>query len=276
MHSETVILQGTVQSMRDMGLPTPQLVLVLGSGLRDFAQQLSAARAVDYSQIPDWPSPKAEGHGGQLVVGELSGVVVACLTGRVHLYEGWQPHQVVRALRCLRLLGAEKFLLTNAAGGIADGMQAGDLMLIQDQLNLTGQSALVGPQEDLLGTRFPDQSQIYDAELRKVLLGCDASLCQGIYAGLLGPGYETPAEIQMLKTMGASAVGMSTVLEASALNAMGAKVVGLSLISNMAAGIADTSAGPVPLNHGEVLAAGQAAASRMTRLLTQFCQACRD
>ena len=160
------------------------------------------------------------------------------------------------------------FLLTNAAGGVAEGLTTGDLMVIQDHINLTGRSALVGEHEASLGPRFPDQGQVYDGKLQALLSSCDPDLKQGVYAGLLGPSYETPAEVRMLAHLGASAVGMSTVLEASALHAMGARVAGVSLISNMAAGIAKT-----PLSHDEVIAAGRAAEPRLTGLLENFLRA---
>jgi len=266
--SETSQLQAAVTAIAGHGARVPQppqVALVLGSGMLGFADQLQDATEISLASIPTWPQTEVEGHGGSLVLGSRAGVSVACLTGRVHLYEGWTPNEVVRAVRSLRLWGVEVFLLTNAAGGIADGLTAGDLMVIQDHINLTGRSALVGKHEGTLGPRFPDQSQVYDSKLQALLSSCDPDLKQGVYAGLLGPSYETPAEVRMLASLGASAVGMSTVLEASALHAMGARVAGVSLISNMAAGIAKT-----PLRHDEVIAAGQAAESRLTGLVETF------
>lgn len=243
-----------------------RLGLVLGSGLKDFARELAAPAEVPFAAVSHWPAPRVAGHGGSLVLGRVGGVEVACLTGRVHLYEGWTPADVVRPVRTLRALGIGTFLLTNAAGGIQPGMAAGDLMVLTDHLNLTGCSPLVGPEDPALGPRFPDQSRVYHPDLRATLLGLQPGLRQGVYAGLLGPSYETPAEVRMLAALGADAVGMSTVHEAMALNAMGARLAGLSLISNLAAGLASH-----PLRHDEVMAAGQAAARTMTTLVTGFC-----
>ncbi|MBL8738156.1 MAG: purine-nucleoside phosphorylase [Planctomycetes bacterium] len=244
-----------------------RLGLVLGSGLKDFAKQVQNPIVVPFGAVPGWPRPHVEGHGGELVVGTVGGTRVACLSGRVHLYEGWRPAEVVRAVRTLRRLSVPSFLLTNAAGGIADDMTAGDLMLLSDHLNLTGQSPLTGPHEPAFGPRFPDQTRVYSPRLQQLLVATGVRLRPGVYAGLLGPSYETPAEIRMLRMLGADAVGMSTVHEAIALNAMGAEVVGLSLITNLAAGIS-----PVPLAHDEVVAAGKQAAATLTTLVTDFCR----
>ncbi|MBP8298732.1 MAG: purine-nucleoside phosphorylase [Planctomycetes bacterium] len=241
--------------------------IVLGSGLKDFRTQVQEAIEVPFAEVPGWPVPKVEGHGGSLVVGRVGGTPVACLTGRVHLYEGWRSADAVRAVRTLRMLGIGAFLLTNAAGGIGDDMAAGDLMVLTDHLNLTGGSPLIGPHEAAFGPRFPDQTRVYSPRLRTLLQQGGARLRPGVYAGLLGPSYETPAEVRMLKTLGADAVGMSTVHEAIALNAMGAEVAGLSLITNLAAGISDT-----PLSHDEVVAAGKQAATTLTALVTDFCR----
>lgn len=244
-----------------------RLGIVLGSGLKDFAAEVTEPLRIAFAEVPHWPVPAVVGHGAALVVGEVAGVTIACLTGRVHLYEGHQPAEIVRAVRSLRLLGVPRFLLTNAAGGIGDDLSAGDLMLITDHLNLTGASPLVGPHDPAFGPRFPDQSRVYAPSLRAMLEQGGAQLRPGVYAGLLGPSYETPAEVRMLKTLGADAVGMSTVHEAIALNAMGAEVAGLSLITNLAAGI-----GEGLLSHDEVVAAGQQAAATLTSLVTNFCR----
>ncbi|MGE3174186.1 MAG: purine-nucleoside phosphorylase [Planctomycetota bacterium] len=244
-----------------------QLGMVLGSGLKDFRQQLGDATEIPFASVPEWPAPQVEGHGGALVVGVVADRPVACLTGRVHLYEGWTPREVVRAVRTLRRLGVGSFLLTNAAGGISDSLSAGDLMVLTDHLNLTGGSPLIGAHEPALGPRFPDQSQVYDPRLQALLHDCGSGLQRGVYAGLLGPSYETPAEVRMLRALGADAVGMSTVHEAIALRATGARIGALSLISNLAAGIADS-----PLNHDEVLAAGRQAAAALTELVVAFCR----
>ena len=244
-----------------------RLGLVLGSGLADFGKQMADAVVVPFAEIPGWPVPHVQGHGAALACGTVAGTSIACLTGRVHLYEGWRPANVVRAVRTLRHLGVPNFLLTNAAGGISDDLSAGDLMVITDHLNMTGLSPLVGPHHAAFGPRFPDQSNVWSARLRALLQQSGARLRAGVYAGLLGPSYETPAEIRMLKTLGADAVGMSTVHEAIALNAMGAQVAGLSLISNLAAGISAK-----PLSHDEVVAAGASAQSALTTLVAEFCR----
>lgn len=244
-----------------------RLGMVLGSGLKGFARVVQDPLEIPFHSVPGWPQPHVEGHGGSLVVGTVSGLGVACLSGRVHLYEGWRPNDVVRAVRTLRRLGLGTFLLTNAAGGIAFDMAPGDLMVLRDHLNLTGQSPLIGPHEPAFGPRFPDQTRVYSPRLQQLLLATGARLQPGVYAGLLGPSYETPAEIRMLRTLGADAVGMSTVHEAIALNAMGAEVAGLSLITNLAAGIS-----PQPLAHDEVVAAGVQAEAALTALVQDFCR----
>jgi len=265
--TETRRLDAACQSLTGVDLSDVGLALVLGSGLTEFAASLTDAEEIPFHDVAHWPVPRVEGHGGSLILGHASGLRVACLTGRAHLYEGWHPNDVVRPVRTLRRLGVEIFVLTNAAGGLADGMQSGDLMVLTDHLNLTGHSPLTGPHEDCLGPRFPDQSAIYDADLRERLIACRPELRRGIYAGLLGPTYETPAEVRMFRSFGADAVGMSTVQEAMALAAMGAKVAGISLISNLAAGLSDA-----PLDHAEVIAAGAATAATFTQLMLDFCQ----
>ncbi|MBI5849460.1 MAG: purine-nucleoside phosphorylase [Planctomycetes bacterium] len=233
--------------LRAAGADRARLGLVLGSGLRSFAACMRNARELPFATIPHWPVPKVEGHGGSLLVGD-------------------SPAEVTRAVRTLARLGVREFVLTNAAGGIGDGLRAGDLMAITDHLNLTGASPLIGPQVKELGPRFPDQSRVWDEALRERLVAVDARLARGVYAGLLGPSYETPAEVRMLRALGADAVGMSTVHEAIALNAMGCRVAGVSLISNLAAGISKA-----PLSHDEVIAAGKAAEGRFLRVLEGFC-----
>jgi purine-nucleoside phosphorylase len=244
-----------------------RLVIVLGSGLKEFAQGLDHGVAVPFGEVPEWPVPHVEGHGCSLVLGSVAGTPVACLTGRVHLYEGWSPADVVRAVRTLRRLGAGTFLLTNAAGGIGDDLSAGDLMVIRDHLNLTGCSPLAGPHDPVLGPRFPDQTRVWSPRLSALLTSEGARLRGGVYAGMLGPSYETPAEVRMLQRLGADAVGMSTVHEAIALRAMGAELAGMSLITNLAAGIGDA-----PLAHADVVAAGVQATAMLTATVTDFCR----
>jgi len=264
--SEVAVLDEAILFFEARGIAPPRLVLVLGSGFQGFAAEVQDAVAIPFADVPEWPVPGVEGHGATVLFGTVAGLPTACLTGRAHLYEGFTPDEVVRPVRTLRRMGAERFLLTNAAGGVRPGMRPGDVMVIEDHINLTGSSPLVGEHEPDLGPRFPDQTRVWDEELRAGLLAGDPTLVRGVYAGLLGPNYETPAEVRMLQRLGADAVGMSTVMEAIALHAMGARVAGLSLISNLAAGLADT-----PLSHEEVLAAGRAAQPRLIRTLAAFC-----
>lgn len=244
----------------------PSVAIVLGSGMAGLCEAIADPLTVPCAEVPHWPVPEVEGHRAELVVGALGGVSVACLTGRVHLYEGWQPADVVRALRSLCHLGVKSFLLTNAAGGIAEPLRPGDLMVVRDHLNLTGVSPLSGRAEAMLGPRFSDQGEVYGARLRRILAAADGELTEGVYAGMLGPAYETPAEVQMLRTLGASAVGMSTVHEAMALHSMGAEVAAVSSIANLAAGL-----GGGPLSHDEVLDATRRISERLARLITGFC-----
>jgi purine-nucleoside phosphorylase len=265
--SEADRLRAAVAFLRGHGAGDARIGLVLGSGLRAFAERVADRVVIPFARVPEWPRPLVEGHGAELVLGRIAGTPVACLTGRVHLYEGWQPAEVVRAVRSLRLCGVPEFVLTNAAGGIRDDLRPGDLMRIDDHLNLTGSSPLCGPHEVELGPRFPDQSRVWDPELGARLSACDPDLRSGVYAGLLGPSYETPAEVRMLRTLGASAVGMSTVHEAIALGATGARLCGVSLISNRAAGLSER-----PLSHDEVIDTGRLAERRLSELLERYCR----
>jgi len=269
-HQERERIERAVRWLRDRvgdaRCASVKLAMVLGSGLKSFVDVLEDRVEIPVGDVPEWPRPKVEGHGGAVVFGAVAGVPVVCLTGRVHLYEGWSPSEAVRCVRTLRSLGVARFMLTNAAGGIGDGLAAGDLMVLKDHLNLTGQSPLIGEHDEALGPRFPDMSEVYSRDLRDHLLGAGDGIKQGVYAGLLGPSYETPAEVRMLRGLGADAVGMSTVHEAIALRAMGAELCGMSLISNLAAGISGQ-----PLSHDEVIEAGRAAAARMTGVVTSLC-----
>lgn len=227
--------------------------VVLGSGLGHVADVVvdNGGRAVEYGAIPHFPTSSVEGHKGRLVAGRVGGARVVLMQGRVHRYEGYGASQVVFPIRVLHALGVRRLMVTNAAGGLGDGFAAGDLMLIEDHLNLTGDNPLVGQNDERFGPRFPDMSDAYAAHLREVAAKVAAErslpLRRGVYAGLLGPSYETPAEIRMLKTLGAHAVGMSTVHEVIAANHLGMEVLGISCISNLAAGIS-----PVKLSHDEV------------------------
>ena len=248
---------------------TPEVVLVLGSGLGEVAKRLEGSIAVPGVELPEYPVSKVVGHAGEVRAGRLGGRRVMILSGRVHLYEGHSVGTVVRPLRAAVSLGATHVALTNAAGGINPTFAPGDLMVIADHLNLTGTSALVGANDDTRGPRFPDMTEVYDADHRQLLRDSASalgmSLREGVYAGLLGPTYETPAEVKMLSLLGADAVGMSTVQEAIAVRHMGARIAAISCITNPAAGISKT-----PLNHAEVERAGGAASANLAELLVAF------
>jgi len=248
------------------GRPGHRLAIVLGSGLGDYAGSLPGAVRVPYGDLPGFPVPKVEGHAGSAYSVDLDGAPVLVLAGRVHTYEGWDLGDVVFAVRTAVRAGCSTIVLTNAAGGCGDGLDAGDLVLIRDHVNLTGRNPLVGPNDDRLGPRFPDMSAVYTADLRALAheVGdrVGVPLKEGVYAWFLGPSYETPSEVQMARTLGADLVGMSTVPEAIAARHMGARVVGISLVTNLAAGIS-----PTPLSHDEVTATADAARERFTRLL---------
>ena len=230
---------------------TPAVGLVLGSGLGGFVDHLRERVSVPYIDIDGMPLSNVAGHAGNLVFGNVADVPIVAMQGRVHLYEGHSAHQVVFGVRLMRSLGVEIIIVTNAAGGIADTLMPGDLMLLEDHLNLTGHTPLQGPHESSVGPRFVDMSGAYDRALRehaqRAAQAQDLKIKSGIYAGLLGPTYETPAEVRMLRTLGADAVGMSTVLEVIAARHMGARVLGMSCITNRAAGLKGAT-----LDHNEV------------------------
>ena len=236
---------------RGQQLPKPTVALVLGSGLGAFADTVEDKQSVSYSDIPTMPQSKVAGHAGNLVFGTVAKTPVVAMQGRVHLYEGHNAQDVVFGLRLMARLGAKRAIITNAAGGIDENLDVGDLMIINDHLNLTGMNPLIGQNEDRLGPRFVDMTTAYAKPFREVARATGQAigltLKDGVYAGLLGPTYETPAEIGMLRAMGAHAVGMSTVLEVIAARHMGLDVLGMSCITNKAAGL-----GGDTLNHEEV------------------------
>jgi len=245
-------VKAAADAVRARVAEVPAVAIVLGSGLGDFAGSLDDAVSLAYSELPYWPSSTVAGHAGRLVVGSSDGCRIAALAGRSHLYEGHDPRTVTFAVRVLGILGVKTLILTNAAGGVNTGFSQGALMLIDDHINLTGQNPLVGANDDRLGPRFPDMSSVYSPRLRAIAVeagtACGVGLAHGVYAALLGPSYETPAEIRYLRTIGADAVGMSTVPEAIAARHMGIEVLGISCITNMAAGVL-----PQPLDHAEVM-----------------------
>jgi len=230
----------------------PTIGVVLGSGLGDFAGSLAKAVSMPYDALPHWPASRIVGHEGRLVVGTSRNKTIAALAGRVHVYEGHDLKTVTFAVRVLGLLGVKTLILTNAAGGVNTSFSQGALMVIDDHINLMGDNPLVGPNDDRFGPRFPDMTEVYSYRLRAVADRAAAAmgmkLPHGVYVGLLGPSYETPAEIRYLRTIGVDAVGMSTVPEALVARHMGMKVLGISCITNMAAGVL-----PQPLNHDEVM-----------------------
>ena len=230
----------------------PEVAIVLGSGLGDFADSLRDAVTMPYAELPHWPASRVIGHAGKLVVGKARGRTVAALAGRCHLYEGHDAGRVAFAVRAIGLLGVKTLILTNAAGGVNTGFAQGALMVIDDHINLTGHNPLVGDNDERFGQRFPDMTEVYSSRLRGIAdragKAIGLPLEHGIYAALMGPSYETPAEIRYLRTIGVDAVGMSTVPEAIVARQMKLDVLGISCITNMAAGVL-----PQPLDHAEVM-----------------------
>jgi purine-nucleoside phosphorylase len=247
----------------------PRVGIVLGSGLGSLADDLEDPTPIPFADLPGWPIATAPGHAGRLLLGGIAGVPVAALQGRFHLYEGNDPGLVVEPVLLFKLLGAQLVILTNAAGGVNPGYGPGTLMVISDHLNLTGRTPLLGQNADELGPRFPDLTDVWGPHLRARLHEAaraeGVELEEGIYAGLLGPSYETPAEVRMLHALGADAVGMSTVLEAVAARWIGLEVCGVSLVTNAGAGYSGQ-----PLSHEEVLEAGAIAGPRLARVIRRF------
>jgi purine-nucleoside phosphorylase len=265
--STSEALARAVATVRRVPGPQPTVGIVLGSGLGAFADTLLKPTMIGYADIPEMARSSVAGHAGKLVLGRHGALNVAALCGRVHLYEGHAPERVVFGVRLLVALGVRTVILTNAAGSIRPDLAAGDLMLIEDHLNLTGQNALAGANDAALGQRFPQMNDAYDPDLRalcqRVASERGIALQRGVYAGLLGPSYETPAEVRMLRTLGADAVGMSTVLETIAARHMGARCVAISCITNQAAGLV-----AIPPDHAEVQRVAAEAGARFTALLS--------
>jgi purine-nucleoside phosphorylase len=244
----------------------PSMAVVLGSGLGAFADELTERTDLPYSDIPGWPVSTAIGHAGKLVIGRLDGMPLAVMAGRAHLYEGNTAQQVTHGIRVLGALGVRGLLLTNAAGGINLTLERGGLVLISDHINLLGQNPLVGPNDESCGPRFPDMTDAYSREFRDIARSVAADLAialtEGVYAAVLGPCYETPAEIRMLRTLGADVVGMSTVPEVIVANHMSMKAIGISCVTNMAAGIL-----PQKITAEEVIETGAMVRETLVRLL---------
>lgn len=243
----------------------PSLAIVLGSGLGGLSDAMGEAVRIPYGDLPGFHAPKVEGHKGELVIGLLGGKTVIAQSGRFHMYEGYTPEENVLPVRVFGAMGISRLIVTNAAGGVRKTFSAGTLMLISDHLNLTGKNPLVGHVRKG-DERFPDMSEAYDGAMRQTAREAAQKLGipleEGVYAGLMGPSYETPAEVRMLERLGADAVGMSTVVEVIAARAMGIKCLGLSLVTNPGAGISQ-----VPLSHKDVMETAGRAGKELARLV---------
>jgi purine-nucleoside phosphorylase len=259
-------LEAAVRARTDI---VPEVGIVLGSGLGGLADDLADAVAIPFDDLPGWPAATAPGHAGRLLLGRLGGRSVVMLQGRFHLYEGNDPGLVVQPVLLFHALGARMVVLTNAAGGLDPSFGPGTLMVTTDHINLTGRSPLTGPNADELGPRFPDMTEAWSPRLRARLQAAAAAegveLREGVYVGLAGPAYETPAEVRMLAALGGDAVGMSTVLECIAARWVGLEVCGVSLVTNAGAGYSGA-----PLTHDEVLEAGATAGPRLARVIRRF------
>jgi purine-nucleoside phosphorylase len=262
-------LAALVAAVRARTSLAPEVGIVLGSGLGGLAGELETPVSIPFADLPGWPPATAPGHAGRLLLGQLGGRPVVMLQGRFHLYEGNDPGLVVQPVLLFRALGARVVVLTNAAGGLDPSFGPGTLMVMRDHINLTGRSPLIGPNADELGPRFPDLTDAWSPRLRERLHAAGAvenvPLAEGIYVGLTGPTYETPAEVRMLASLGGHAVGMSTVLECIAARWVGLEVCGVSLVTNAGAGYSGE-----PLTHEEVLAAGAIAGPLLARVIRRF------
>ena len=246
----------------------PKVALVLGSGLGDYADEIKTVSYLEYKDIEEFPTSTVAGHKGRFVFGYVKEVPVVIMQGRVHFYEGYSMDDVVLPIRLMKMMGAEILFVTNAAGGVNFGFKAGDFMLIRDQISSFVPSPLIGPNIEELGPRFPDMSNIYDKDLAEMILETakenQIGLQQGVYIQLKGPNYESPAEIRMVRGLGADAVGMSTACETIAANHMGMRICGISCISNLACGMSDT-----PLSHKEVQETADRVAPLFKKLITE-------
>ncbi|ADL34264.1 purine-nucleoside phosphorylase DeoD1 [Butyrivibrio proteoclasticus B316] len=261
-------LESCVKAVREKTDFVPDVALVLGSGLGNYADNIRIETEISYSDIPGFPVSTVPGHAGKFIFGYVDDVKVVCMKGRVHFYEGYDVTDAVLPARLMKMLGAKILFLTNAAGGLGEGFKAGDLMLITDHVSIFAPNPLIGPNVDELGPRFADMSEVYDKDLQDVIRKAAAAegidLKEGVYCQLTGPSFESPAEIRLLGKLGVSAVGMSTVIEAIAANHMGMRICGVSCISNLAAGISEQ-----PLCHEEVQEAADKVAPLFTKLVTE-------
>lgn len=264
------LYEGLKDCMKNVGERTdlkPEIAIVLGSGLGDYVEEMDISASIGYQEIKGFPVSTVAGHEGRFVFGYVNGVSVVVMQGRVHYYEGYSMNDVVLPIRLMRYMGARKLLLTNASGGINRDFKPGDFMMIRDHISCFVPSPLIGPNIDEMGPRFPDMSDIYRKRLRKTIGEAAAAegigLKEGVYLQLTGPGYESPAEVELCRILGADAVGMSTACEAAVANHMGMEVCGISCITNMACGISEK-----PLNHREVQETADRVAPLFKRLVT--------
>jgi purine-nucleoside phosphorylase len=263
------LLDALERTVRERTALVPLAAVVLGSGLGDLVDVLEDPVSIQFEELPGWPAATAPGHQGRLLLGRVSGTPTVMLQGRFHLYEGNDPGLVVQPVLLFRRLGARIVVLTNAAGGLDPTFGPSTLMVIGDHINLTGRNPLIGPNADAIGPRFPDMTDAWSPRLRMALHAAGTAegvdLAEGIYVGLAGPNYETPAEVRMLRGLGGDAVGMSTVLECIAARWAGLEVCGVSLVTNAGAGYSGE-----PLSHEEVLAAAASAGPRLARVIGRF------
>lgn len=256
------------RSVREKTDFIPKIALVLGSGLGAYADQIRIVQEIPYQEIKGFPVSTVPGHEGKFVFGWLGEVPMVCMKGRIHYYEGYQMSDIVLPVRLMKLMGAEILFLTNAAGGVNESFVPGDLMMITDHISCFVPNPLIGPNEEQVGVRFPDMSSVYDADLCSIIRNASEKLGigmkEGVYLQLTGPSYETPAEIRMIRTLGADAVGMSTAIEAVTARHAGMKVCGISCISNLAAGMSGK-----PLNHEEVQETADRVSANITKLVTE-------
>ena len=258
--------QRATDQIRSRTQTKPAIAVVLGSGLGAFADELSESTAIAYGEIPGFAKATVEGHAGKLVIGKAGEVPIAAMQGRFHFYEGYSLDDVTFPVRVLKLLGVETLILTNAAGSLNTEFTPGSLMVISDHINLMGANPLIGPNDDRFGPRFPDLTSTYDPDLQNLVIEeaktIDIEMRRGVYAGLSGPSYETPAEIHMVRTLGADAVGMSTVPEAIVARHMDMRLIGISCITNLAAGVSN-----LPIDHSQVMEIGKRVRAQFTELL---------
>lgn len=275
MNSILEKVQNCVASIREKTDFVPEVAIVLGSGLGDYANDIKVVAEVDYHDIEGFPVSTVPGHAGKFIFGYVDDVAVVCMKGRVHYYEGYPISDVVLPTRLMKMLGAKVLFLTNASGGINPSFHAGDFMLIKDHISIFAPNPLIGENIDEFGTRFPDMTHVYDVDLQNIIKETAKNngigLQEGVYAQLTGPSFESPAEIQLLHKLDVDAVGMSTVVEAITANHMGMKICGISCVCNLAAGMTDN-----PLTHDEVQQAANEAAPKFKKLLTESVKAFRN